>query len=157
MRYEEARGSIQTGDVLAWTHRGIKSWYDFKVWLVRLFQMSEYTHVAVAWVTSGRVFMLESTAVGVRIFPTSLEVPFYHIPWLPLSEAQLDFALSQAGKPYSNLDCALEFLGVDTTDSGKWECAKYVKAIHRLTCSATPSAVVDYLLAAGATLREVQP
>lgn len=47
-KYAESRDSIRTGDLLAWSHRGIKSFYDFKVWLVRLFTQSEYTHVGVA-------------------------------------------------------------------------------------------------------------
>ena len=58
MKYDLARDSIKDGDVLAWTHRAtpLKSWYDFKVWAVRLFQASEYTHVGIALRSDGKCF-----------------------------------------------------------------------------------------------------
>mgnify|MGYP001586347789 CR=1 FL=1 len=156
-KYAESRDSIRTGDLLAWSHRGIRSFYDFKVWLVRLFTQSEYTHVGIAWVVGGRVLILEAVGTGVRIFPLSLELPFYHIPWRALTEDQLEFALSKEGQKYSYVECAAAWFGRNDATDNRWQCAEYVRAIHHLECRATPSAVVNHLLASGATLREIQP
>jgi len=136
---------------------GVRSWYDFKVWLVRLFTQSEYTHVGVAWTVAGRVFILEAVGSGVRIFPLSLELPFFHLPWRDLSGDQLEFALSKAGQPYSYLECVAAYFNKNDATDNRWQCAEYVCAIHKLDCKATPSAVVDYLLSCGATLKEIQP
>jgi hypothetical protein len=37
MRYQRARPMIRSGDILAWSHRGIRSWRDLKIWFVRMF------------------------------------------------------------------------------------------------------------------------
>ena len=155
MRYAEYRPLIKSGDVIAHTHRGIRSWYDLKVWLVRLFEQSEYTHVAVAWVVGGRVFLLEAVGSGVRIFPLSLDLPFFHLPWHALTDAQLEFALAQAGKPYSYVDCVEGYLGVKDTEKSHWQCSKYVAQVLGLPCPQAPSAVVAYLLENGAPLTQV--
>jgi len=155
--YAQARDTIRTGDVLAWTRRGIRSWYDFKVWLVRLFTQSEYTHVGVAWSVAGRVFILEAVGSGVRIFPLSLETPFFHLPWRDLSDEQLEFALSKAGQQYSYAECVAAYFDKNDATDKRWQCAEYVRAIHKLECRATPSDVVNYLLSSGAVLREIQP
>lgn len=157
MKYADARPLIKSGDIIAYTHRGVRSWYDFKVWLVRLFGQTEYTHVAVAWVVAGRVFLLESVGTGVRIFPLSLDLPCYHLTGYGLGYDQLEFAISQAGKPYSYIDCAEGYLGVKDDDTSTWMCAKYVCKVLGLKCKQTPSDVVAYLLWQGSTLQEIQP
>ena len=70
-KYSEYRDQIKSGDLLAWSHRGFRSWHDFKVQAVRLFTQSEYSHVGIAWVVGGRVFVIEAVEPRVRIFPLS--------------------------------------------------------------------------------------
>ena len=69
--YQEVRSSIKSGDLLFWSHRELKSWYDLKVQIVRMVTRSEYSHVGVAWVTGGRVFALEAVVPLIRIYPLS--------------------------------------------------------------------------------------
>ena len=150
MKYEgEARAAIRSGDVLAWSHSKWRSWYDFKVQMVRVFTQSEYCHVGLAWVIAERVFILESVTAGVRLFPLSKELPCYWIPTsLDWTEQGEEFALAQLGEPYSQFQAMLAFFDKDDkSDQSIWECAKYVQAVLAklgvdLPGRATPSAVV---------------
>ena len=156
MKYADARAGIQSGDAIAYTHRGVRSWYDLKLWLVRLFGQTEYTHIAIAWCVAGRVFLLESVGAGVRIFPMSLDLPAFHLTGKGLTDEQLEFALAQAGKPYSYLDCVEGYLGTEQGETSHWMCAKYVAKVLALPCKQTPSDVVAYLLAQGSMMQEIQ-
>jgi len=60
MKYSEVRDTIKSGDLLAWSHRGWRTWYDIKIQAVRFFTQSEFSHVGVAWAVGGRVFVLEA-------------------------------------------------------------------------------------------------
>lgn len=127
MRYDEARDEIRSGDLLAWSHRGWGSWYDFQIQAVRIFTQSEYSHVGIAWVIAGRVFVLEAVGGGVRIMPLSALLPCYWLrlgaTWTPAAEAA---ALGEVGKPYSKLQAIAAFLGrLRAGADGKWQCAEY--------------------------------
>ena len=102
MIYSEARATIRSGDILAWSHRGIKSWHDLKIWFVRMFTRSEFSHIGTAWVIGDRVFVIEAVMPLVRIYPLSKLGDFYHLPmgapWRPSTEA---LALSKVGHKYS--------------------------------------------------------
>lgn len=157
MKYEEARASIKTGDVLAWTHKSWRSWYDIQIQIVRFFTQSEYSHVGIAWCIAGRVFILESVGAGIRIFPLSLELPFFHLATgKSLTRDQLEFALSKMGQRYSKVEGVLAMFGLNNRKDDAWQCAEYVCTVLGLPCKATPSAVVAHLLESGATLKEVQ-
>ncbi len=162
--YEQSRSEIQSGDLLAWSHRKWGSWYDFQVQMVRLFTQSEYCHVGTAWSIGGRVFVLEAVGAGVRLFPLSHLVPFYHLPtsnqW-PWNIKAEKFALAQLGKSYSKWQAVAAFLGVlkDGSDD-KWECAEYAKAILgkcglELTCNSTPTAIVQAVMEKGVPVRYI--
>src|SRR3990172_2868969 len=97
VNYKSHRTSIKTGDVLVWSHRKISSWYDFKIMLIRLFQMSEYVHVGVAIVMGGRVWVLEAVSPGVRFVPLSNLLPCYLITGKKLSEEQVERGLALVG------------------------------------------------------------
>lgn len=155
--YFAFRPQIKSGDVIAYTHKGVRNFYDFKVWLVRLFTQSEYTHVAVAWCVGERVFLLEAVGAGVRIYPLSLDLPAYHLTGSGLTEDQLNAALAEVGKPYSYWDCVKAYFGANDPKNGMWECAEYVGAVLGLKCHATPSDTVGYLLTNGSTLTEIRP
>ena len=104
MIYLDARPLIRSGDLLAWSARESPwaSWHAFKIWLVRLFTRSEFSHVGTAWCVGERVFVIEAVRPAVRIMPLSKTPSFY---WLPLHAAwgyrALNYALAKVGEPYS--------------------------------------------------------
>lgn len=147
MKYADVRSTIRSGDLLAWSHRGWRTWHDFKIQMVRMFTRSEYSHVGVAWVVGGRVFVIEAVQPLVRVYLLSKLGGFYHIPtvapWKPETE---ELALSHVGVPYSQLDAVRAFfkpLGRSVVT----ECAALVlNVLHAdgvdLGDRATPDAVV---------------
>lgn len=155
MRYAQHRSSIRTGDVLAWSHRAAPwaSWYDFKIWLVRLFTRSEFSHVAVAVRFAGRVFVLEAVTGGIRMIPLSKMLPCYHLK--DTKPFDVERAMSVCGEPYSELEAVLGELGMTDATNGRWQCSEFVVWAKYLLCKATPSAVVNDRLQAGATLTEI--
>jgi hypothetical protein len=164
MKYDEIRSKIKSGDVLAWSHRGWKTLHDVQVQLVRVLTQSEYSHVGIAWVVAGRVFVIEAVGTGVRIMPLSMTLPFYHIGcgksyWSKDTEK---FLLSTVGARYSKIDAMLAFfnaLAVGENDT--WQCSELVhKALSeggliKEIVIATPTAIVEFLLTKGFTLQKV--
>ena len=159
MSYLDARSQIKSGDLLAWSHRGWRTWYDWKIQIVRLATRSEYSHVGIAWVTGGRVFVLESVSPLARIVPLSTLLPCYWIPtgaaWSYEAE---EYALSLVGTAkYSQWE-AVKALFWRNKDDARWQCAELVLSVLArcrvfLNCRATPSEVVYSALLAGAPIR----
>ena len=156
MDYNTARPLIKSGDLLAWTHRSWKTWADIKIQLVRFFTQSEYSHVGIAYVIDGRVFVIEAVRPLVRIFPLSKTGTFYHLPlngtW---STWAAEYAMSHIGEPYSQLQAVQAFFKPLTHD-GLWECAELALAILdqtgvNLGQVATPTAVVYEAMQQGST------
>ena len=159
MKYIDARPLIRSGDLLAFSHAApwYRSWYDLKVALVRMFTMSEYSHVALAWCVGERVFVLEAVTPLVRIFPLSKLGDFY---WIPLNAQRFDaealvFALAHVGEEYSQSQAAQSFFHLPADDD-EWQCAEYVRRVALVDAIdlgpvATPTAVVRYAMAKGAT------
>lgn len=149
MNYAAARGQIQSGDLLAWTHRAWGSWYDIQIQIVRTFTQSRYCHVGVAWNVAGRLMVLEAVATGVRIFPLSRLVPFDWLPikaaWEPEVEA---WALQQVGEPYSKWQAMLAGVGLlKAGEDSIWQCAEYAQQVAlrggvELPGKATPANLV---------------
>ena len=157
MNYAEARPLIKSGHLLAWTHRSWKSWYDIKVQIVRFFTQSEYSHVALAWVVSGRVFALEAVSSGVRLYPLSRMGEFFHLPlkllWTDETET---YALAHIGDRYSQLEAIRAYFGPVDETNDVWECAEYALQVLKragvdLGSCATPTAVVRAAQMQGAT------
>jgi len=129
MKYADIRPSIKSGDLLAFSHGSFKSWSEFKVLIVRMATLSTYSHVGIAWVVGGRVFVLEAVKPLVRIFPLSLEGDFYHLPlgaeWRPETE---EFALSRVGVKYSELAAIQAYF--KPLDSGSVnQCSAYTREV----------------------------
>jgi uncharacterized protein YycO len=150
MKYADARPQIKTGDLLAWSNGGWGSWHDIQVNFVRMFTRSEYSHVGLAWVANGRVFIIEAVGTGVRIFPLSREIPFY---WVrkpsPLTQEAIEFLFERIGAPYSKWQAILA--GIGALAKGRddiWQCAELVLSALKLDddglgdIDATPTAVV---------------
>lgn len=152
MKYSDIRAEIKSGDVLAWTNRKWGSWYDFQIQMVRVGTQSEYCHVGVACIIGGRVFILESVGSGVRMFPLSLEVPFFWIPTnMKWTEEVLELALSKMGQKYSRLDGIKSlWQKIKPGTDEQWQCAEYVRFILQnaginIDCRNTPAEVVYWL------------
>jgi len=160
MKYADARPLIQSGAVIAWSHRKIRSLYDFKVMLVRLFTMSEYCHVGIVLVMGGRVWVLEAVTPRVRLVPLSNLLPCYHLTGLGMTDEQVEAGLALVGKDgveYSRGDAVKAYFGYNNRADGDISCAEFVNTILDLPCLDTPSATVDFMLQNSSTLTEIQP
>jgi hypothetical protein len=146
-KYIEYRDQIQSGDLLAWSHRGWRTWHDFKIQMVRLFTQSEYSHVGIAWVVGGRVFVIEAVEPMVRAFPLSKLGSFYITPLNAAWEAETEeAALGHIGADYKQL-VAIEAYFRCLPEGTVSECAALVIDVMRrdgifLGRRATPDAVV---------------
>lgn len=147
MRYLDARGLIQSGDVLAWTHRPLRSLYDLQIQIVRMFTRSEWSHVGLAWVVGGRLFVLEAVSAGVRIFPLSRAGAFTWVQRGAFTVDQEELALAHVGEPYSKWDAIRAFFGASNNADGHWSCSEYVCAVLGLPVhEQTPAEVMRYLI-----------
>jgi hypothetical protein len=156
MKYEDIRNTIKSGDLLAFSHGNWKSWSGFKTMMVRVFTLSTYSHVGVAWVTSGRVFVLEAVKPMVRIYPLSLSGDFYltktNANWTQETE---NFAMDHIGVLYSELTAIYAYF--KELDEGEVsECAAYaIEVLKRagvdLGTRSVPDAVVLNAQLQGAT------
>lgn len=148
-KYPDIRKEIKSGDLLAWSHHGWGSWYDFQIQMVRMFTRSVYCHVGIAWVVSDRIFVLEAVQTGVRIFPLSRLLPFYWIPVRAEWEEEVEaWALRQVGEPYSKWQAILAGMGLLAKgEDSIWQCAEYAQQVLMregipTACDATPDALV---------------
>lgn len=156
MNYTTIRERIKTGDLLFWSHGSWASWNDIQVMIVRAFTLSEYSHVGVAWVIGGRVFVIHAIGRGVVIEPLSNQDSFY---WCPMGtefpEKAIDAGLSRVGESYSKLQAILAAvrklkIGADR----QWECAEFAiwfwrQAGIEIGAVATPAALARDLQRAG--------
>ena len=147
MRYSEIRNTIKSGDLLAWSHRGWGSWHDFKIQMVRMFTRSEYSHVGIAWVQGGRVWVIEAVEPCARVYPLSKLGDFY-LTQLPIewTSAIEENALEHIGAEYRQLDAIRAFF-VELSAGVVSECAALAMVIAMsagvfLGRRATPDAVV---------------
>lgn len=147
MKYADARHTIRSGDLLAFSSGSWRSWNDIKVNLVRIFTRSTYSHVALAWVVSGRVFVLEAVTPKLRIFPLSQRGDFFLLPLdAPWRDDTEESALASVGHNYSQRDAVKGFL--NRLEPGKVsQCAAYVREVLLrdgidLGLRSTPDAVV---------------
>jgi hypothetical protein len=152
--YENYRSKIKSGDLLVWGTPPSSSIYSkLTHTFIRLFTLSEYSHVGIAWVVGERLFVIEATFPRVQIFPLSKYDEFYHIPidfeW---REEYLVYLLELVGCKYSLSDCVRGYLGEPTEDQSRWQCAElahyfYTKTnILKLGNCFTPSTLVREIL-----------
>lgn len=147
MRYSEVRKLIRSGDPIGYTHREPmwKSWYDFKIGIIRMFTKSRYSHVGVAWVIGERVFLLEAVTAGVRIFPISLTGDFDWVSRDTWGEEHLARALAVMGEPYSKLEAIKAPFRPVSASNHVWQCAEYACYVLGLDLfPMTPEAFMTY-------------
>lgn len=120
-KYADIRPRIKSGDVLFFSGTTLKAR------LVKWWTKSHYSHAGIAWVTDGRVFVLEAVLNGVRIYPLSLETRFnWASSPLAWSDGAAEYALRKVGKPYSQFLAALAGLGYKMRRDDKWyQCSEY--------------------------------
>ncbi len=153
MKYSDIRPLIKSGDIIAWSEGGWTNWHDIQVSLVRMFTQSEYSHVGVAYVIGGRVFVVEAVVPLIRIFPLSKLTPFYYFesPKSWWSNSMEESLLAKVGLPYSKWEAIKAFIGMDTDGTENWECAKLVTQTMKTVDSNfdnlkdTPTDVVKFL------------
>lgn len=145
--YKSARADIKSGDLLAWEGRSI-----FAL-AIQLWTRSPITHVGIAWVHHGRVFVLEAREhKGVVLSALSRRGNFMHIPtngtWTDEIEAK---ALNNMGVPYSWKDILAIMFRRPLTAKG-YICSEYAAEIllemsYDMTyTSPTPGDVVEAVL-----------
>ena len=166
MKYSDVRSKIKSGDIIALSHEAWCSLYDLQVQAVRIGTQSEYSHVCVAWVFAGRVFVIEAVSPKVRIMPLSnmLDIGFYWIPTNnPMTDEELEFGMSKVGLAgYSKLQAIaaqldLLLIGEDNL----WECAELAICMRKLSgfnlgSKATPAACVKAALSQGLSLNFIE-
>lgn len=130
MRYQEARGQIQSGDAILFRGRGPVAW------VIRAGQGgSAYDHVATAWVIGGRVMLIEARMIGgVRLTALSTRLKD-HASWiqtgLELTEPRLKTAIEDVGLPYSFENCVRALRHLPGL-RGSFQCAQLFAAIFGL-------------------------
>lgn len=135
--YLDVRGAMAPGDVIAFGGKGHFSR------LIKWATRSPVSHVAV--VIQARTvgdklnWIAESSTGGVKLRRISQAIDTYdgEVWWLKLSEeskqrlnttAFNDFVVSHEGKPYDDLQCWLQPLGVNSEDFDKFFCSELVSA-----------------------------
>lgn len=132
MNYIGIRNYIQSGDIVAFTHIGWKSFSDIESQIIRMATRSEYSHVGLVWKIADRLFVLEAVVPEIRIFPLSNFNHFYLLSMkAPLSKEAEEYALSRVGQRYSKFEAIKGYLGINKSNE-KWQCAEYVKAVLRI-------------------------
>lgn len=158
MKYSDIRKTIKTGDVLAWSHRGWKSWYDIKIQMVRFFTQSEFSHVGLAIIFGGRVWVLEAVTPKVRLVPLSNLLPCYVVSGNGLSHNSLEAGFDLIGKDtvnYSQSEAVKAYFKKNDRTNSAIQCAELVNSLLLLDCQDTPAATVECMLKNGSTLKEI--
>jgi hypothetical protein len=151
-KYSEVRNEIKTGDMLLWRDAKTGPLRTMLERLaVRVSTTSPYTHVGVAWVELGRVWVMEITTHGCapRLLSECGNFDWSPAPE-PLTPEALRYAFSCFGVwRYSKWQAILGALrrltiGADTLG----QCAEYAIAIWRIAGiapseTATPAACAD--------------
>jgi len=157
--YINARDQIRSGDLLAWSHRGWGSWYDFEVQMVRMSTRSEYSHVGLAWNAGGRIMVLEAVQPRVRIFPLSMLLPCYWVSrtwgW---DDEDLERAMLRVGQEYSKIDAFKAYFNkLKSGANSRWQCAEFIvtSLVRRgfADVRPIPTHVVQHALETGAPMR----
>lgn len=160
MKYNEKRSQIKSGDLLAWSHRvpPWRSWHDFKVWAVRLVQMSEYSHVGIAYWEDGRLYVLEAVTPRPRKVLLSESLPCYHtnlnLHWTNSAYALAMDYTHNAAYEYSAWEAIKAFFGLNSRRNKRIECGELAMTLIErcgvfLDCRDIPADIVLAAQAAG--------
>jgi len=99
------QNQIKSGDLIIWSTNKVTKFEHVISIIIRMFTMSEYNHVGIAWKPTNDVSLVfEAITPKVVLTPLEREIPFYHIPMnIEFTEAHRNFLLSKLGTRYSHL------------------------------------------------------
>lgn len=131
-QYDEYIKTIKSGDLLAWSTNSKSSFLGKIItWVVRIFTVSEYCHVGIAYVKEDGLHVIEANPRYIRVTKLEDDEEFFHIPmdvaWTPPREA---FMLSKVGLPYSYLDAVHAYFGQVSENDDTWQCAELADAFY---------------------------
>ena len=160
--YPQHREQIKTGDLLTWSGRG------FVGRLVRIATASSWSHVGIAYVIGGRVWVIEAREfAGVQIVPLS---SYLNCTWLPTgakwNDAVDNYAINKIGKvgysyPTAVRAWALAAIGKRkplNPDASTQICSTFAPIVLRMAGVPlpdkimTPAQCVDYVIKLNAGL-----
>lgn len=152
VKYIDIKSKIKTGDIIAFSTSKFKGLYSFFGFIVRLFTMSEYNHVGIAWVINGRCFLIEAQVPEVKITPLSKLGSFYHISLdKKVSQSDIDYLVDKVGEKYSILEAIKSYLKLNNPNDDQWICVEFIEYfLNRVNIKTndlyTPSDVVSFLV-----------
>lgn len=124
--YPEIRATIISGDIVAFKGNGILDR------IIRWWTNSNYSHVGLAWVYGGRVYLLDSSRQkGVSLRPMSAAGDFVILrkgKW-NFGSDEIERAFSVLGNPYSWLDLLKAAFKKATSGDEAFQCAEYVSYV----------------------------
>lgn len=166
MKYNDARANIRSGDLIILSHDKWRSFYDLQIQVVRLASLTEFSHIGVAVVLGGHVWIAESVTPFVRLVPLSnlAEQGFYVIHTdVEMSAGEFDFLVSKIGNGrYSKWQAIKAWLGKLKLGADElYECAEYVILARRISgldlgSRAVPATVVKEALLKGYSIKYVK-
>lgn len=148
--YSSARDKIRTGDLIAWKVEKIDSIFKFVLYLDHKIFKSEYSHVGIALKLEDRLFVVEATPPGLRIYPLSMCDAFYHLPIFDHDEEsnrdviesiKCEFfntklrsritneLMKHIGKPYSLLDLVKSIFNIRRSEEDFY-CSEFAAYIY---------------------------
>jgi hypothetical protein len=148
MQYNEIRSEIKTGDIV------LLSGDTFLANVVEYASPSKWSHLGVAWVTSGRVFLIDAVFnKGIRIVPLS---HFKHFDLIQLhidpTDESIEFMMSHIGESYDIREAILGWLSLPFINETGWQCVEFVDEFLKLNNidpnyeQKTPQKTADFLL-----------
>ena len=152
MKYDVLRDQIRSGDLLAWSQKGIHSLGDIVSHAIRFATESEYQHVGMAWVSGGRIFVIEAYPPEIRVRPLSDLTPFYHVNMNVQWNHEVErFLLDRVGQKYSYLEALRAYFGRPIKNNQLWECGEFAHDFYAtagidLGDAYTPAEVVEAAL-----------
>ena len=127
MDYKEYHSNIKSGDLIVFSATKIRSSYDLLSYIVRLFTMSEYNHIGIAWVIGDRNLIVEAQVPEVKISPLKKLGSFYHIPMdVDFTDEALEILLDKVGQKYSYLEAIKAYFKMNDRTNDDWICVDYV-------------------------------
>lgn len=111
--------AIKSGDLVTW--KGRKGFINN---IIRLFTLSEYTHVGIAVVEDDDIYVVEAVSPCIRKIKLSGRTPFQVIPMNVNYDITLDnFLNSIIGRRYSMIQAILSFFNI-YIDDDNWYCTE---------------------------------
>lgn len=152
--YNFIRPTIKSGDLIACKGNSLMDK------IIKWWTKSVYSHVGIAWVHAGRIFIIDSTSSnGVSLTPLSMSESFDLVSsgnWTT-DEPTWIRAFDQLGKPYSWLDVFRAAFHRLTQSTKSFQCAEYVAFVlgwGRLN-TGTPEEIVSMAKSKGAKITPV--